>query len=157
MFLRILKRWFFGERSGALVQELHQVFERDLHLASVGEQAVDPFGKHAEFLEPGERGWALCDIGSGCASFFHQTGMFQFAVGAGHRVWIDQEFFGEIADGREFPARGEDSRGDLVLDLPDNLHVDRHPVLGADVDVQRNDLKNKKASIYQCINTLIQI
>jgi hypothetical protein len=76
----------------------------------------------------------------------HDAGAFEFEVGAGDGVGVDDELLGERADRGNLLAGREPGGRDEVFHLVDNLEVDGRAGRGIDMNLH---------GFRQCINTII--
>ena len=77
---------------------------------------------------PGQGRSGVGDVGAGGPPLGDDAVHFQLTVGPGHGVGVDDEPVGEDADGGQLLARLEAAGGDQVLDLVDDLLVNRQLV-----------------------------
>ncbi len=114
----------------ALLHEFDDIFESDIHLAGLGQQSVDLPGKNLDPLAAGQRRALFGNVSPRRASFFHDAGGFELAIGAGHGVGIDEQPTGKDATRGKLFSRCQSPRGDEVLDLLDDLEINRDSVGG---------------------------
>ena len=72
--------------------------------------------------------------------------MFELIVGFGDRAWVHRQLASEFADAGQLHAGPQHAAGHEVLDLVDDLPVDRHSVMWVDVEWQH---------LYDCMVTPI--
>ena len=63
---------------------------------------------------------------------------FELQVGAGDCVGIDEQSFGQDANGRDFLTGAEAAGGDEVLHLVDDLEIDRDTIRGGNMNLHRS-------------------
>ena len=95
----------------------------------------------------------LGNIRSRRAALFDQAERLEFAIGPRHGVGIDDQPIGQDANGRKFVLRLEPARGDQILDLVDDLQIDRHAVIGRDVDLHGSVREQKLAAACMLVLT----
>ena len=95
-------------------------------------------GAYAEDLDPFlacQRRARIRNIGAGAVPLRDDPFALQFEVGPGHSVGINQQLLGEHADGRQFLPGGQTATGDQILDLVDDLHIDRNAVVRCNMNL----------------------
>src|SRR5688572_16973897 len=79
------------EQIAPLLDQLEHVFDRDIHLLSFGQQRVDPLRENLDPLPPREWRALLGDIRSGRPPLLNHAEPFEFSIGSGYGVGIDDE------------------------------------------------------------------
>src|SRR5579863_3206032 len=131
----------------ALLSELDELVEVNVHLSRLGQQGVDALGENLDAFAAGQGRALVGNVGTSRAAFFDQPDCFELAIGAGHGVGINDQPFGQDANGGQFFLRFEPARGDQVFDLVDDLQVDRHAVIGGDVDLHGTRSADKRTLV----------
>ena len=138
-----------------LVQQLGYFLQCDIKVIGLRQQSVHALGQEFAFFALGKRGWDLGDICSRPVAFGDQAGAFQLQVSPRHGVGIDDELFGQHADGRNLLAGSQPARRREVLHLIDNLEIDRNPIMGIDMNLQKCSVVGRilLVKVYDTTNT----
>ncbi len=141
--------------------ECDDLVQADVQLARFGKQRVDAFRHDPHAFTPCERRAIVRHERARRPAFDDNARRLQLAIRARDRVRVDEQTFGQHADGRHFLARRQPARRDQVLHLIDDLQVDRHAVVRGNVEVQGILLPFTERRLsrlsHTCTNSIIQI
>ena len=145
--LRMEDSWFGFVIDGliTLAQQFDDLVQLDPQVPRLDQQRVHAFGQELDFFTAGKRRGTFRDIGARTVALGDNPGPFQFQIGARHRLGIDDQLLGQRAHGRNFLARREPPGGHQMFDLVDDLQVDRHAVVGCNVNPHNDWLANAPA------------
>ncbi len=129
LFIMVLLVACCFENRPALIQELDQFVATDIQLHGFDQELVDAFVQDFDFLASSQRGTLIGNKGTSRSGAFRQSRPFRARDKRGRWYWDSQtSFLGQRANGRQFLSGHQTARRDEVLDLVDDLEVDRQPL-----------------------------
>ena len=131
----------------ALLDELHDFVQTDVHLPCFRQEGIDPLDDDLEPIAPGQGGTGIRDVSAARSTLDHDPRQLQLAVGPHNRIRIHQKLLGQDTDRRKLLSRRQPARSNEVFDLIHDLQIDRDAVGLRYVDL------HVAFSLYQYIDT----